>query len=141
MALKVHKGVEIELRSIGIWNNDVLMLPRSQRMHVCCKYYSDLTMHAYRFVAKACMVEMLQFKATVWPKIAPKSIDLGSSKIPKFSGGASSSCWGTRPSVPQLGMGLCQYVDLCFHASSLPCFHTFWHTIPTSFYIFNVSFF
>ena len=30
-------------------------------------------MHAYRFVAKACMVEMLQFKATVWPKIAPKS--------------------------------------------------------------------
>ena len=35
-------------------------------------------------------------------------------------------------------MGLCQYVDLCFHASSLPCLHTFWHAIPTSFYIFNV---
>ena len=35
-------------------------------------------------------------------------------------------------------MGLCQYVDLCFHASSLPCSHTFWHAIPTSFYIFNV---
>ena len=28
--------------------------------------------------------------------------------------------------------------DLCFHASSLPCSHTFWHAIPTSFYIFNV---
>ena len=38
-------------------------------------------------------------------------------------------------------MGLCQYVDLCFHASSLPCLHTFWHAIPTSFYIFNVFFF
>ena len=38
-------------------------------------------------------------------------------------------------------MGLCQYVDLCFHASSLPCLHTFWHAIPTSFYIFNVLYF
>ena len=38
-------------------------------------------------------------------------------------------------------MGLCQYVDLCFHASSLPCLHTFWHAIPTSFYIFNVFYF
>ena len=37
-----------------------------------------------------------------------------------------------------VGMGLCQYVDLCFHALSLPCLHTFWHVIPTSFYIFNV---
>ena len=24
------------------------------------------------------------------------------------------------------------------HALSLPCLHTFWHAIPTSFYIFNV---
>ena len=31
-------------------------------------------------------------------------------------------------------MGLCQYVDLCFHASSLPYLHTFWHAIPTFFY-------
>ena len=38
-------------------------------------------------------------------------------------------------------MWLCQYVDLCFHASSLPCLHTFWHAIPTSFYIFNVFYF
>ena len=29
------------------------------------------------------------------------------------------------------------YVDLYFHASSLPCLHTFWHVIPTSSYIFN----
>ena len=35
-------------------------------------------------------------------------------------------------------MELCQYVDLCFHTSSLPCSHTFWHAIPTSFYIVNV---
>ena len=38
-------------------------------------------------------------------------------------------------------MGLCLYVDLCFHASSLPCLHTFWHAIPTSLYIFNVFYF
>ena len=32
-----------------------------------------------------------------------------------------------------VGIGLCQYAnDLCFHASSLPCLHTFWHAIPTS---------
>ena len=31
--------------------------------------------------------------------------------------------------------------DLCFHASSLPCLHTFWHAIPTSFYIFHVFYF
>ena len=31
---------------------------------------------------------------------------------------------------------VCYYVDLCFHGSSLPCSHTFWHAIPTSFYIF-----
>ena len=39
-----------------------------------------------------------------------------------------------------VGMGLCQCVYLCFHALSLPCSHTFWHAIPTSFYIFNVFF-
>ena len=27
------------------------------------------------------------------------------------------------------------------HASSLPCLHTFWHAIPTSFYIFNIFYF
>ena len=35
-------------------------------------------------------------------------------------------------------MVLCQYVDLCFHASSLPCLHTFWHPFPTSFFIFKI---
>ena len=34
----------------------------------------------------------------------------------------------------------CRYVDLCFHASSLPCLHTFWHAIPTAFYISNLYF-
>ena len=39
-------------------------------------------------------------------------------------------------------MGLCQYVDLCFHALSLPCLHvgTFWHAIATSFYLVSVLF-
>ena len=34
-------------------------------MRVCCKYYSDLTLRARKFV--------LQFKATVWPNIASES--------------------------------------------------------------------
>ena len=38
-------------------------------MRVCCKYYSDLTLRARRFG----MVEVLQFKATVWPKVASES--------------------------------------------------------------------
>jgi len=33
-----------------------------------------------------------------------------------------------------VGMGLCQYIDLCFHAS-LPCLHTFWHAIPTRYFL------
>ena len=37
-------------------------------MRVCCKYYSDLMLRARRFVAK-----VLQFKATVWPKVASES--------------------------------------------------------------------
>ena len=28
-------------------------------------------------------------------------------------------------SVKDVGIGLCQYVDLCFHAISLPCLHAF----------------
>ena len=40
-----------------------------------------------------------------------------------------------------VGMGLCQYVDLCFHASSLPCLHTFWHDIPTFLMFFFYSYF
>ena len=28
-----------------------------------------------------------------------------------------------------VGMGLCLNVDICFHASSLPGLHTFWHAI------------
>ena len=35
-------------------------------------------------------------------------------------------------------MGLCQYVDLCFHALFLPCLHTFWHTIPTFVMVFFI---
>ena len=34
------------------------------------------------------------------------------------------------------GMRLCKFTFTII--SSLPCLHTFWHAIPTSFYIFNV---
>ena len=34
------------------------------------------------------------------------------------------------------GMRLCIFTFSII--SSLPCFYTFWHAIPTSFYIFNV---
>ena len=40
-------------------------------MRVCCKYYSDLTLRAQ--VHSKGMVEVLQFKATVWPKVASES--------------------------------------------------------------------
>ena len=40
-------------------------------MRVCCKYYSDLTLRAQ--VRRKGMVEVLQFKATVWPKVASES--------------------------------------------------------------------
>ena len=40
-------------------------------MRVCCKYYSDLTLRAQ--VRSKGMVEVLQFKATVWPKVASES--------------------------------------------------------------------
>ena len=33
------------------------------------------------------------------------------------------------------GMRLCKFTFTII--SSLPCLHTFWHAIPTSFYIFN----
>ena len=36
-------------------------------------------------------------------------------------------------------MRLCKFTFTII--SSLPCLHTFWHAIPTSFYIFNVFFF
>ena len=69
-------------------NNKVRMLPWSQCKRVWCKYYSDLTLRARRFVAKAWLkLEVLQFKATVWPaKVAPDRAR--KLKIPKFSGGA-----------------------------------------------------
>jgi len=56
MGVKVHKGVEIELRSIAIctfritWSR---MLPWSQCMRVCHKYYSDLMLRERRFLIKA----------------------------------------------------------------------------------------
>ena len=34
------------------------------------------------------------------------------------------------------GMRLCKFTFTVI--SFLPCLHTFWHAIPTSFYIFNV---
>ena len=51
----------------------------------------------------------------------------------------SSQAWCPIVVWKDVGMGVCQYVDLCFLPSSLPCLHTFWHAIPTSFYISNVS--
>ena len=33
-------------------------------------------------------------------------------------------------------MRVCKFIFTII--SSLPCLHTFWHAIPTSFYIFNV---
>ena len=49
LGTKVHKGVEIKLRGIAICTFRITrsrMLPWSQCMRVCCKYYSDLTLCA-----------------------------------------------------------------------------------------------
>ena len=74
-------------------NNEVRMLPWSQCMRVWCKYYSDLTLRARRFVAKAWLkLEVLQFKVTVWSaKVAPdRARKLKNSKI----------FWGSTPPPP-----------------------------------------
>ena len=67
----MHKGVEIELHSIAICifriTRSVYSPDLNVAMHVCCKYYSDLTMRAQ--VRSEGMVEVLQFKETVWPKV------------------------------------------------------------------------
>ena len=71
-ALKVEKGVKIELHSIAICIFRITrshMLPWSQCIRVCCKYYSDLTLCTQ--VCSEGMVIVLQFKATVWSKVAP----------------------------------------------------------------------
>ena len=57
------------------------MLPISQWMHVCRKYYSELTLRVQ--VHSKGMVEVLQFKATV--RLSSPRIDPGSSEIPIFS--------------------------------------------------------
>ena len=77
-ALKVRKGVEIELRSLAI---RIFRITRSvcspdldvDSICVCRRYYSDLTLRARRFVYSKGIVEVLQYKATVWPKVAPES--------------------------------------------------------------------
>ena len=56
LGLKVHKGFEIELRSIAICIFRITrscVLPWSQCICVCRKYYSDLTLRVCRFIAKA----------------------------------------------------------------------------------------
>ena len=55
LALNVRKGVEIELHSIAIC---IFRITRpviicSPDLHVCRKYYSDLTLHSRMLVAKA----------------------------------------------------------------------------------------
>ena len=38
-----------------------------------------------------------------------------------------------------VGMGLCQYVDFCVYASSLPCLHTFGYPYFIIFFFFKCS--
>ena len=54
-------------------------------MRVCCKYHSDLTLHAQ--VRSKGMVKVLQFKATVWPKVASES----TYEAQKFQGSISQT--------------------------------------------------
>ena len=73
-ALKVRKGVEIKLRSLAICifriTRSVCSPDLNVAICVCRKYYSDLTLCAQ--VHSKGIVEVLQFKATVLPKVAPE---------------------------------------------------------------------
>ena len=73
-ALKVRKGVEIELRSLAICIFRITRSLCSPDFDVCfCrKYYSDLTLTRAQVRSKG-IVEVLQLKATVWPKVATES--------------------------------------------------------------------
>ena len=66
-ALKVCKGVEIELCRVMVSIFKITMSVCSPDlnacMHVCRKYYGDLTLHPQ--VRSKGMVKVLQFKATV----------------------------------------------------------------------------
>ena len=66
---EVHKGVGIELRSIYCYlylqNNEVCS-------PVCVFAILVLTLRAQQVCSKG-MVEVLQFKATVWPKVPSES--------------------------------------------------------------------
>ena len=84
-------------------------------MHVCCKYYSDLTLRVQ--VRSKDMVEVLQFKATVWPKIASEltyeaQIFWGSiSQTPLVS-----SAFCTASGLIKAGWGLGTRLKQCAHA-------------------------
>ena len=51
----------------------------------------DLVGLTHRFIAKACMVKVLQFLATVWPKVASESTN----EAQKFQ-----NFWGSIPQTP-----------------------------------------
>ena len=83
-ALKVHGqrcwNRAAQYSYLYLQKNVVHMLPWSQCMRVCRKYYSDLTLRAQ--VRSEGMAKVLQFKATVWPKVAPdRARKLKNSKI------------------------------------------------------------
>ena len=70
-ALKVHKCVEIELRSLAICSFRIMRSICSPDLDVYVFAVSTYAAHA-----QACskgIVEVLQFKATVWTKVAPES--------------------------------------------------------------------
>ena len=59
-------------------------------MCVCCKYYSDLTLHTQ--VRSKGMVKVLQFKVTVWPKVA--------SELTYDTQKFQDCLWGSIPQTP-----------------------------------------
>ena len=87
-------------------------------MCVCCKYYSDLTLRAQ--VHSKGMVEVLQFKATVWPKIASE-LTYEAQKFQNFLGEHPpdplvSSAFCTASGLIKAGWGLGTRLKQCAHA-------------------------
>ena len=71
-ALKVHKGVEIQLRSIAIYIFRITRSVCSSDLSVCVFGLSTtVTLRCACTGSQQRHGQVLQYKATVWPKVAP----------------------------------------------------------------------
>ena len=78
-------------------------------MRVFCKYYSDLRCARAQVDSKG-MVEVLQFKATVWPEVASEST---------YEAQKCQNFLGEHPPFPLFASAFCTASDLKLHGRGL----------------------